>query len=220
MKIPHHHWEGMRSQSRAQDVVSRSRRSDPVSHGFIHGILQRPLARFDRAHLRAAQPHPEDIEGLALHIHRTHINDTFQAELCTSGRRGHAMLARTCFRDDPGLAQSLRQKDLPNDVVDLMGPSVKEVFPLQINPRSAKTLRQLLGEIELCRAPRVVLEKPLDLLIVFRIGPSNLVSFLQIEERRHQRFRHIATPIGTEVPGSIGKRCGINKGLGFHGIRS
>ena len=62
------------------------------------------------AHFRAQQPHAEDVQLLAAHVLRPHVDDALEAEQRADGGGGHAVLPGAGFRDDALLAHALDQQ--------------------------------------------------------------------------------------------------------------
>ena len=60
----------------------------------------------------------------------------------------HSVLPGSGFGNYPGLAHALDQQSLTHDIVDLMGPGVVQVFPLDINPRPCKMLCKVFCKCE------------------------------------------------------------------------
>ena len=110
---------------------------DPVAHRFVDRVLQRAAARVDAQHLGAEQPHAEDVQRLALHVLRAHVDVALEAEQRAGGRRRDAVLARAGLGDDPPLAHALGQQRLAERVVDLVRAGVGEVLALQEDARAA-----------------------------------------------------------------------------------
>ena len=96
----------------------------PVPHRIVNGVAERPRAGGDWPHFRAQQFHAEHVGRLPTDVLLAHVNDTRQAEMGTSGRGRHAMLAGSGFGNDACLTHSQRQQCLPECVIDLMGASV------------------------------------------------------------------------------------------------
>ena len=69
-----------------------------------------------------------------------HVNHAFQTKFRTDSRRGHAVLARPCFRDDTGFAHTTRQNDLAQHVVDFMRARVIQLVPLHIDFRTTQMI--------------------------------------------------------------------------------
>ena len=148
MKIAHHHRIRMRAERGAEDVMRRAHVRDPIAHRFVDRFFQRRLAGGDGDDFRAQKTHPRNVERLAFHIDRAHVDDAFAAE--PRGHRGgrDAVLAGAGFGDDPLLAHAPREQDLAERVVDFVRAGVEQVFAFQINFRAAELLRQALGEIK------------------------------------------------------------------------
>ena len=117
----------------------------PVAHRLVDGVLQRALARVHLAHLRAEQPHAEDVEPLPPHVLRAHVDDASQPEERADGRGRDAVLPRARLGDDALLAHAPREQNLPERVVDLVRAGVREVFALEIDARAARVFRQTRG---------------------------------------------------------------------------
>jgi hypothetical protein len=133
VEIAHHLRIGLRAVGRAEDVVGRADIRDPVAHRLVDRLLERLLARLDAADLGAHQPHPEDVQGLALHVDGAHVDDALEAELGADGRRRHAVLAGARLGDDALLAHPAREEGLADRVVDLVGAGVEQVLALEID---------------------------------------------------------------------------------------
>src|SRR5438132_13703694 len=69
----------MRSEDRAKKIVGGANVGDPIAHGFIDGILERAAAGIDAHDLCAKHAHTGDVERLARHVFRTHVDNAFEA---------------------------------------------------------------------------------------------------------------------------------------------
>ena len=78
----------------------------PVAHRFIDGFLERLLSGGHGNHRCPEEPHPRHVQRLPLHVDRAHVDDAFEAEPRRDGGRGHAVLARAGFGNDPLFAHS------------------------------------------------------------------------------------------------------------------
>ena len=94
--------------------------------------------------------HPENIGPLPLHIDLAHVYGAFESEFCRHGGRGDAVLPGPGFGDDPPLAHPPDEQPLPHDVIGFMGAGVVEVFPLDVDFRTA----EMPGEIFAVRERR------------------------------------------------------------------
>ena len=101
------------------------------------------------------------------------------------------MLARAGFGDDALLAHALGQQPLAQRVVDLVRAGVQQVFALEVDFGPAQLLRQPPGKVERRGPPRIVLEQTGQLSLKRRIGLGLRILLLQLDQRRHQRLRHI-----------------------------
>ena len=100
--------------------------------------------------------------------------------------------------DDALLAHALRQQDLAEHVVDLVGAGVIELLALQINfcsaarkagGRLSAMRRQTLGEIERRRAANIVREIAIHLLFELWIGLGLERKLLPVPESAASAFR-------------------------------
>ncbi len=126
---------------------------DPIAHGFVDRVFQRAAARIHPDDLRAHQLHARDVEPLPLHVLRAHVYDAFHAKARRHCRRGHAVLSRARFRDNPALAHSFRQQRLAQAVVDLVRAGMQQIFALDVNTRAAEVFGQPRCELQWRRAP-------------------------------------------------------------------
>ena len=92
-------------------------------------------------YLGAEQLHAEDVEGLALDVDLAHIDDALETEQRRRGGCGHAVLAGAGFGDHAALAHPPGEQRLADDVVDLVGAGVGQVFALEQNAHA-----EALGE--------------------------------------------------------------------------
>ena len=82
---------------------------------------------------RAEQAHADDVQRLAPHVFRAHVDDALEAEQRTGGGRRHAVLPGAGLGDDAPLAHALGEQRLPQRVVDLVRAGVRQVFALEEN---------------------------------------------------------------------------------------
>ena len=98
-------------------------------------------AGVDRDHLGAEQLHPGDVERLALHVDRAHVDGAVEAEVRRGGGAGDAVLAGAGLGDHPGLAHPPGQQRLAEHVADLVGAGVVEVLALEQDPAARPARR-------------------------------------------------------------------------------
>jgi hypothetical protein len=163
----------------------------PVAQGLVDGVLQSAAASGHRHDLGAQQPHAEDVEGLALHVDLTHVDDAIQAEQGAGGGGGHPVLAGTRLGDDPPLAHAPGQQALADDVVDLVGAGVGQVLPLEQDPHS-----QALGESMALRHRRGPAGVPAQQAVVLRpeggVAPRRAEGGVELLAGRHQGLGEVA----------------------------
>ena len=109
------------------------------------------------------------------------------------------MLARPRLGDQTGLAHPLGQKCLPQYIVDLVGPGVVQILPLQIDLRPAQIFRHLFGKIQPGGPPGVLVEQLGQLPVKLRVVLVVVVCRFQFNDRIHQRLRDILSPMDAEA---------------------
>ena len=118
----------------------------------------------------------------------------------TGGRRGDAMLTGAGLGNDAALSHPLRQKRLPNGVIDLVRPGVVQVFAFEKNSRSAAALGEPLGEIQRAGAAHIVAVQAVELALELRIGPGLQVFGRKLFEGVHKRFGDESPPELAKAP--------------------
>src|SRR2546430_13935847 len=126
---------------------------------------------------------------LSAHVLLAHVDDTFEAEARTHGRRGYAVLARPGLRDDAPLAEPPREDRLPEGIVQLVRTRVQEILALQIQPLLR---REPLRTCERRRPPR---ERPAEMFElcaerVVRLGGAP--TCVELVEGRDERLGDVA----------------------------
>ena len=112
LKIADHRGIRMRAENGAEQIVRVADVGDPVAHGFVDGVFQGAAAGIDADNLRAKHAHARDVERLASHVFRAHVDDAFKAKMRGDGGGGDAVLACAGFSDDARFAAFLRQANL------------------------------------------------------------------------------------------------------------
>ena len=163
------------------------------------------MAGSDADDLRAKEPHASDIESLALHIHRAHVDRAIESKPRSRCGRGDAMLARSGFRDDAGFSHAAGEEDLANRVVDLVRTSVEQVLALEINFRAAEFLGEPLGKVEWRGSAAKITQQRCQFLAELRILARRNVFALEILQSGHERFGNEHSAVGTEVSAGVGK---------------
>jgi hypothetical protein len=194
LEIAHHRRIGVRPRHRADAVEGVAHVGHPVAQRVVHRILQRAATRGDGNHLGPQQLHAEHVRRLPFHVMRAHVDHAFQPELGADRGRGHPVLARAGFRDDPGLAHAAGQDDLAQHVVDLVRAGVVQLVALHVDLGAAQMLRQPLGEIQRARGGRrsASTDRPSRPRSWGRSWRM-LVALFQFQDQRHQR-------LGDEAP--------------------
>jgi len=135
LKIADHRGIGMRAKDGAEKIVGCADIGDPIAHGFVDGVLKRAASGIDADDLRAKHAHARDVESLARHVLRPHVDDTFEAEMRGDGGGGNAVLARARFCNNAWLAHLHGEQALADGVVDLVRAGMEQIFTLEINTR-------------------------------------------------------------------------------------
>ena len=107
-------------------------------------------------YLRTQKLHTINIECLADRILLSHIDLTFQPQKCCCSCSRNTVLSGTGLCNNPCLAHLLCKKRLPQNIVDLMGTGVIQIFSLEIDLGSSQILRHLLRIIKQRRASRIL----------------------------------------------------------------
>jgi hypothetical protein len=138
----------MGAEGRSEDVVGVAHIGDPVAHRLVDRLLERGLSRGDADDLGAQKAHAGNVERLALHVDRAHVDPALEAEAGRCGGCGDAMLAGTCFGNDSLLSHASGEQDLAEGVVDLVGAGVEQVLALEVDFCAAKFLGEAFRKIE------------------------------------------------------------------------
>src|SRR5581483_11737193 len=124
---------------------------------------------------------------------RAHVNDAAQAEQRAHRRSRDPVLAGAGFGDDAALAHSSREQDLAESVVDLVRPSVREIFAFQENLCAACVRAQSLRMKQRCRPAAIIAAQLFQLAPEIRLVSRVSEFARQFFERRDERFRYITT---------------------------
>ncbi len=172
--------ERVRADDGADEVVRRLDVGDPVAHGLVDRVLQRPRARGDRHDLCAHELHAHDVEALAARVLLAHVDDALHAQQRGDRRGRDAVLAGTGLGDQAALAHALGEQPLAEDVAELVAAGVREVLALEEDACAAAVLRQPLGEVQ-------------------RRGPAAVVGCSPRAATRRPRRRRAAREGGLEL---------------------
>mmetsp|Transcript_4781 Transcript_4781/g.30268 ORF Transcript_4781/g.30268 Transcript_4781/m.30268 type:complete len:254 (+) Transcript_4781:3097-3858(+) len=195
MEVTYHHWVGVRSSHRTQNVVRTLHIRHPVPDGFGGGILQRSRPRVNSPDLCSHEPHAKHIELLPFHVLGTHVHDALQPKASTDGGGSHAMLSSTSLGNDALFSDTFGQKGLSHRIVDLVSTSVVQVFSFEVDIRSfsilAVMLRELFSKVQRGLPSHVVFENVLQLLLEVYIRGDFFVGGFQFFQCCNQRFWHV-----------------------------
>ena len=194
LEIPHHHRERMGAVDRAEHIVGVRNVRDPVAHGLVDGVLERPAPRIHRANGRSEELHAKDVQGLARHVVGSHVDFAIETEHGRGGCRRNAVLAGAGLRDDAGLAHAFRQQHLGKGIVDLVGAGMVQVFPFEVYFCAA----QMVGQ-SFCERQR---GGPSDeiLVVIFKFGLELLVLLRSADRRLRARSSAGIRVSGANLP--------------------
>ena len=198
LEVAHHGRVGVRPERRAEQVVGVADVGHPVADRFVDRVLQRARAAVDRAHLRAQQPHAEDVRLLAGHVDAAHVDHARQPQQRTHGGSRDPVLPRAGLGDDPPLAHVAGEQRLAQRVVDLMCAGMRQILPLEIDLRAAQVGRQppRMGQ---CGGPADISAQQIAQLgLECGVGSQGKIRSLQLGQRGHQRLRHKLAAVGAE----------------------
>ncbi len=199
VEVADHLGEGVRPGDGAEDVVGRLDVGDPVAEGLVDGVLERLAAVVDRHDRRAEQPHPGDVERLALGVLAAHVDDALEPEQRGRGGRRDAVLPGAGLGDDPRLAHPLGEQRLAEHVVDLVRAGVVEVLALEDDPRAAAVLGEARHLGDDARPARVGAVQPLELADELGVDDGLAPHLLELLEGGDQRLGDVASAEATEA---------------------
>ena len=176
---------------------------DPITHGLVDGLLERALAGFDAADFGAHEAHTVDVQSLALHVGRAHVDDALEAETGADRRGRGTVLAGAGLGDDALLAHADGEQRLADDVVDLVGAGVEHVLAFEVDAGAADMLGQRLGVVKSRGASGVIPEHVSILLLEDGIATGLVIGLGQVQERGHQRLRDIHSAELTETAAGV-----------------
>ena len=110
------------------------------------------------------------------------------------------MLPRPRLGDQAGLAHPLGQKGLSQHIVDLVGPGVVQILPLQIDLRPAQIFRHLFGKIQPGWPPSVFIQKLGELPVESFVVLVVIVCRFQFNDRVSSASRGYTVPRDAKRP--------------------
>ncbi len=202
VEVADHHREGVGSGHGPQQVVGGGDVGDPVPHRLVDGVLQGAAPGAHRDHLGPQQAHPGHVERLPAGVDLPHVDDALQPEQGGGGRGGHPVLAGPGLGDDPRLAHPSGEQRLPQHVVDLVGPGVVEVLPLEQDPSRPGVAGEPRGLRERGGPAAVGGEQPVQFGLERRVQRGGPVGGVELLQRRHECLGHEAPAVRPESAGS------------------
>ena len=214
VEIAHHHRIRVRPEGTAEDVVGRANVRDPVAQGLVDRFLEGLLPGLDPAHFGPEETHADDVEALALHVCRAHVNDTLHPEARRHCRRRDPVLASPGLGDDALFAEALREDDLTEGIVDLVGAGVEKILALQVNAGPAEFLGPTFREVERRLATTEFGKESRELGLEVRILLCLEILRRERVERRHEGLGDKTPAKGAEMAARVGE--GLGKGGRAH----
>ena len=162
----------------------------PVTYGLVSGILECLVATLNGINLGTKHLHTFHVDMLALHIEGSHIDTAWHIHQRTHRSSSHTMLTSTGLGHNACLAHTLGYQDLANGIVDLMCPSMIEVFALQIE-LTAIPLAHTLGEIKWRGTAYIVAQQLPILILEFLTFNDRKIGVLKILNGLIEDFRDV-----------------------------
>jgi hypothetical protein len=121
---------------------------------------------------------------------------------CHRGRRD-AVLAGSGFGDQALLPHTPGQQGLPQGIVQFVGACMIQILPLQVDPGAPQIFRQAAGEVEGGFPAAVVPQIPFELRLEVPVFPCLSIALFQVDQGRHEGFRHVTSAKDAEVALSV-----------------
>ena len=170
----------------------------PVPHGLVHRVLQGATPRAHGDHFGPQECHALHVGGLAAHVLLPHVDRASDAEASRRRGHGHAVLPRPSLGHDAALAHPRSEEDLPQGVIDLVGPRVVQILPLQENPHPPLG-RQAVGLVDRRGTAAEVPQEPPQIPPEVPVVPVPIEGLFQLLQGPHKSFRHKLPPKGSKV---------------------
>ena len=149
-------------------------------------------------HLSTPQAHLVYVESLAFSIFLAHEYFAFHVHQRRRRSRGNTVLTCARFSNNARFTHLLGKQNLPEHVIDLMRTGVVQVFTLQVDLCATQRLGQTLGIVQKRRTIGVFVQKLVQLRLEFWVIFVAIVSFLELDNGIHQRFRHVLPTMDAE----------------------
>ncbi len=204
LELANHERIRVRPEDGSEQVVAVGDVGDPVAHRLVDGVLQRARAGVDAPHGRAEQLHPEDVQRLALHVVGAHVDVAVEPQERTDRRRRDAVLPGAGLGNHAPLPHPLCQQRLPERVVDLVGPRVREVLALEEDARAAERLGEPPGFVQRRRASDVVPQQLAERGAEGLVRASREVRALELVDRGDERLGNEPSAVRAVVAARVG----------------
>ncbi len=109
--------------------------------------------------MRAEHAHARDVERLARHVFRAHVDHAFEAEVRGDGGGSDSVLACARFRDDARFAHFHGEQALADGVINFVRAGVEQILALEVNARAAEFFGEPRSELQRCRAAGKIFQK-------------------------------------------------------------
>ena len=190
----------MRAENRAEQIMGVGNVRHPVTHRLINSVLKSSAAQIYRSDIRAQQPHPENIQGLAAHILRPHVDFALHSEQGGHRRGRHAVLPCAGLGNDSGFSHAPGQENLTDRIVDFVRACVGQVFPLEIDASPAEIRSDPASKREWSRPSGIISQQFIQLRLETRVSSCVAVRILEFLQGPHQGFGNESASIGTISP--------------------
>ena len=164
-------------------------------------------ARGDRHHLGAQELHARDVGRLPADVLLAHVDHAGKAEEGARRGAGDAVLAGTGLGDDALLAEPLGDQRLPERVVDLVGPGVRQILPLEPDV-VAEFVGQALGRRDRRGPAHEVARQASRVRAGSPRRPSAGPSLGQLVQGGDQDLGHVPAAVVAEPSARVGHRRG------------
>lgn len=142
---------------------------------------------------------------LALNVHLAHADCALEAHERRARGRGHAVLARTGFGNNPLFAHPLGQQALTQGIVDLVRAQVVQILSLEPDLSSAQPFAEVRAMENRTRPARVMHKKIFQLPLKGGVLKGRIQGPAQLVQARLDGFRHILASICAEKTPAVGE---------------
>ena len=200
LEIADHQREGMGTCG-GSDAVDGILIFPGVGHeSSVNSLFERLETKTDRDDIGTQQLHAGHVGGLFGDIDFAHVDVALETEIGGCRCQGYAVLAGACLCDEFLFAHVFGQKALAHAVVEFVGACVVQVFPLEIDLRSAEQVGEVLAVIDRCGSALEILADAAELCDKLRRLCDRVIGFCIFVEGLDQlRIFKIVPAIFAEI---------------------